>query len=128
MLLKDWLDQELRSRNIRSLREAGRQIGVAHTTIQRILAGSSVDLATIELLSQWSGVDKVTLMKAVGIHMDVETTNTVAWEMVTGRYPELAGALRDLIDRYRDGRLQPHTVASIVQYINFALKQADGEM
>jgi transcriptional regulator with XRE-family HTH domain len=125
MLLSQWLKQELESRNLNSLRKAGEEIGVAHTTIQRILNGNSVDIATIELLSNWSGVDKVTLTNAVGIHMDVDTSNTLTWEMILGRYPELAEALRLLIDRYRNGDLQPHTIASIVQYIRFAMSEAD---
>ena len=122
MLLKDWLAHELESRNLRSLREAGRQIGVAHTTIQRLLAGASVDVATLEKLAEWSGVNKVTLLQAMGIHMPVDTTDHAAWDMISGRYPELADPLKLLIERYRNGELRPDAVASIGEFIKFTLR------
>jgi len=125
MLLKDWLANELESRNIRSLREAGRQIGVAHTTIQRILAGASVDVATLEKLATWSGVETTVLLKAMGIHMPIETSDAATWDLVAGRYPELSEPLKELLSRYRDGTLSPETAASIGKYIKFTLREGE---
>jgi len=39
-----------------SLRKAGKQAGVAHTTIDRVLKGLDVDLSTVEKISRWVGI------------------------------------------------------------------------
>lgn len=51
----DLVKKKMEEENL-SLRTAGKQAGVAHTTIDRVIKGESVDLSTMEKISQWVGI------------------------------------------------------------------------
>jgi transcriptional regulator with XRE-family HTH domain len=75
-----------------SNRGAARQIGIAHTTLERMLSGSPADLESIEKVSKWMHVKVSTLL-------DIEDENpTVAYiSSLLDKRPEFRDALNMLI-------------------------------
>ena len=58
--LRELVNLKMKKENL-SLRKAGIQAGVAHTTIDRVCKGESVDLETVQKISDWVGVPVSTL-------------------------------------------------------------------
>lgn len=81
------LRYEISKRDL-SIRGAARQIGIAHTTLERMLSGNPADLESIEKVSQWMHVKVSTLL-------DIDDENpTVAFiSCWLDKRPELRDAL-----------------------------------
>jgi plasmid maintenance system antidote protein VapI len=60
-MLKEVLDAALARKRL-SVRAAARQIGIAHTTLNRVLVGGPIDLETVMKISAWMGVRPAVLL------------------------------------------------------------------
>lgn len=95
-----------------SAREAARQLGVAHTTVLRILKGEPADVDTIEKVAKWTGVSLSTLL-------DSKDSDDLASKIaaIIEREPDLAKALDEAMSRILAGKMKPEVLADLVSYI-----------
>jgi transcriptional regulator with XRE-family HTH domain len=100
-MLGRFLNDEIRAQGI-SIREASRQIGVAHTTINRILAGDQPDLRTVKIVCKWLKIDAVDVLNMDnGGHNNVSTVVAAFLD----RNPRLKEAMVDLIEKLKYGEI-----------------------
>jgi DNA-binding Xre family transcriptional regulator len=111
------LKSEINERNI-SVREASRQINIAHTTLIRIIEGEVVDLKTIKKVSEWLGINVSDVLKS-------DTSNekgigeTLA--MFLDRNPKLRDAFIGSISKLQTGEIKKNVIEDILAYIAFRL-------
>lgn len=116
-MLKNLLESKIRKEGI-SIREASRQIGVAHTTVIRILEGQHPNLATLHTITEWLGVDADIV---TGFGTDDElATKLIA---ILKQEPDLVEPLKKALAKYEEGVLDNSDVQDIVSYIGYRLSQ-----
>ena len=102
-----------------SLRAAGKQAGVAHTTIDRILKGEQVDLSTMEKVSQWVEIpvsDALDLKSGdKGLQGDIAS--------LVGLHPELGEVFSTLANEIFKGNLDSTILAEITGFASFRLQK-----
>lgn len=115
--LAELVRDEIRTRGI-SEREAGRQAGVAHTTISRIMDGKVVSLDTLLKVATWLRVDVNDLMAS-----ELETDEGVAAAIasIIRDEPELAEVFRKAAEMVSNGELSPDAVKEILRYIGWRI-------
>jgi len=116
-MLKDLLSNEIREKGI-SKREAARQIGVAHTTVNRIIKGVPPDLATIYAVANWMNMNPSVI---VDLEASAELPNKVA--AILSKNPKLAEVFEEAFQRVEDGRMDISEVEELVSYMVFRLEQ-----
>ena len=116
-MLSQILKDELKQRDI-SAREAGRQSGVAHTTIIRILEGRNVDLETVKTIGKWLKIDVSNLLNS-----DNPDKKSIAPTIATflDKNPRLKFAFMDVISQLQNGEIENHDLDDILAYITFRL-------
>ncbi len=107
------LKNRIRAKEI-SERQAAREIGVAPTTVSRILAGESVDIDTLVKVCAWIGVSP-------SIILDTYVSDDYQAQIVAllGAYPELSEILLSVIEKMKAGKIEPSFIKDIVAYIAF---------
>jgi transcriptional regulator with XRE-family HTH domain len=102
-----------------SLRRAGKQAGVAHTTIDRILKGESVDLSTMEKISRWVGIpvsDAIDLKNAKeGIQGEIST--------LIALHPEFGEVFSTLAKEITIGGLSTDILIEITGFTSYRLQK-----
>jgi transcriptional regulator with XRE-family HTH domain len=116
-MLPKILKSELQRRDL-SVRDAAKEIGVAHTTIFRMLAGEHADLPTLEKLSKWMNIPVTTLITSS--YEDGDTfVNKFA--MVVEREPKIANAFQQAMDCILAGEISEEDILDIVSYTTYKL-------
>lgn len=102
-----------------SLRTAGKQAGVAHTTIDRILKGEPVDLSTMEKISRWVGIpvsDALDLKNAEeGIQGEIAT--------LIALHPEFGEVFSALAKEITKGGLSTDILNEITGFTSYRLQK-----
>lgn len=93
-MIIDLLQEEIRKRGL-SIRAAAQEIGVAHTTVIRLLDGSPVDLETLRKVCSWLNVEVGTILNTPN---GDEKSLADKFAVILQRNPEL----RKLFDEYYD--------------------------
>jgi DNA-binding Xre family transcriptional regulator len=107
-----------------SLRKAGEQAGVAHTTIQRIVANESVDLSTVEKICKWLGV-------SVSEVLDIKSDEASAAEDVLLLFAlnnEFAQVFTKLSQKIKSSKLDPSILGEITAFTTFRMDQQLAEL
>ncbi len=114
-MLAKLLGNRVRERGI-SVREASRQIGVAHTTIIRIMNGKPADIDTLEAVCKWMGVK-------VSDVLEVNTTGSVASKiaLLVERIPALGTTLTQAVAAVEAGDISDEDLREIVQYAMYKI-------
>ena len=100
-----------------SNREIARAAGVAHTTISRVLEGRSVNLKTLQKISEWLEADPAMVMEDSGDDL----TETIAAIIASDR--RLESALTDAARKLKDGAITEETMREIIAYITWAIQR-----
>jgi transcriptional regulator with XRE-family HTH domain len=108
-LLKEAIDK----RHL-SMRAAAREIGVAHTTLIRILNGEKCDMPTLQKIAAWLGVTPSSLVDTLNTD---DTTTIIA--AVLSAEPELAKVFKEAAQRVIDGKMTPGELRDLVSYAAF---------
>lgn len=102
-----------------SLRKAGKQAGVAHTTIDRVLKGLDVDLSTVEKISRWVGIpvsDAIDLKNAEeGIQGEIAT--------LIALHPEFGEVFSALAREITQGGLSTDILIELTGFISYRLQK-----
>jgi transcriptional regulator with XRE-family HTH domain len=114
------LEERMKERGL-SLRKAGREIGLAHTTLVRILRGEPYDVSSGEKIADWLGVPLSTLLDTRGASED---TDTLAAKIaaVLETEPRLARVFGDAMERVLNGEMSNEAFRDLAAYAAFKLQ------
>ena len=106
-----------------SLRKAGDQAKVAHTTIDRVLKGEHIDLKTVMKISAWLGIpaSEVIVLKesTENLQSDINSLNAL--------HPELGEVLSKLTKEIIEGNVSPTILAEITGFTAYRMKAYKGK-
>lgn len=114
--LSDLVQRKMEAENL-SLRAAGREADVAHTTIVRILNEDSVDFETIEKVCDWLGVPVTTVI-------DVREDSQEVMDQIVSVLalsPELAGVFSELAEKVISGEVDPSVLSEVAAFTSYRL-------
>lgn len=116
-MLQTMINDRMRARGM-SVREAAREIGVAHTTLNRLLnEKAEVDLATVRLLAAWLGVS---LPTALGIDDDNSDVAVAVTALIEAE-PRLADTFVRAAQEVKNGTLTSDDFRDILEYAMFKI-------
>ncbi|MBG0785437.1 MAG: hypothetical protein H0S79_10070 [Anaerolineaceae bacterium] len=104
-----------------SLRTAGKQADVAHTTIDRVRNGETVDLETVKKISAWLGVP-------VSSMVDVGQEKKAMLEEVASLFAlndEFSDVFTKISKRIKDGKLSTDILIEITAFTSFRMQERD---
>jgi len=116
-MLRKLLESRMKENNL-SFRQAGKEIGIAHTTVAAILNGATINLSTAEKISKWLGI-KTT--EAVGMAYDEDITSSVVALLQAS--PDLAAILKAAGDSVKSGEITQEDFEDIIEYAAFKLSR-----
>jgi hypothetical protein len=111
-MLKDILNDAIVHRHL-SVRAAAREIGVSHTTINRVLDGDAVDLDTLVAISNWLG-----MRPAAILGMEIGDVNAILDAM-----PALRSVLEDAAALVQRGEAPVGLLEDIASYIKYKVSE-----
>ncbi len=116
-LLVKMLDDKMRQLNL-SLREAGKEIGVSHTTISRILQGQAADIDTLIDMCIWLGISPSDVLDS-----NVEGSRGLGSRIATilEANPKLALVFEEAIGRLEKDEISSQTIEDLVAYMSYRL-------
>lgn len=101
-----------------SNRGAAREIGIAHTTLQRFLAGQAFDMDTILKICDYLGVSPDKALNS--LPSKIQPLNDL--EMFLESEPEIANAFYMAIGGLKENRLSKVDVKEIVEFATFKIQ------
>ena len=99
-----------------SIREVGRQSGLAHTTITRVLAGDNLDLATLTALCKWLGVSTTVAVASLE-----ENALLPKVTLFLEANPPLANLFDWAIGRLEEGTISQAALNDVMSYMVYRL-------
>jgi len=108
-----------------SMRAAAKQIGIAHTTLIRIINGEKCDMPTLQKIAEWLGVSPSSLVDT--IEPD-EITKSIA--SIISAESTLAQVFIEAGQHVRDGEITPEELRDLAAYaaFRFGLKKRDKKL
>ncbi len=110
-----------------SNRQIGTEVGVAHSTISRIMKGKQVSIDTLVKVAEWLEVDASDLLPKDSNSDDLARSIAA----IVNDVPELQEILQEAVDSMNRGEVHPETVREIVRYAAWRLSSGsskrDGE-
>jgi len=91
-----------------------KEIGVAHTTILRLLKGDQVDLSTIEKIANWLGVSMSTVLD---VDQNDDLPKKIA--LLIEREPKLKKLFEDAVQSVENGEISPDDFTDILGYASY---------
>lgn len=119
-LIQNLMNDRIKTLGI-SNREAARQIGIAHTTLNRILDGDEYDLATLKRMADWLKVKPSSFLDGETSSPD-QLVSQIAALLAT--YPRLAEIFSEVIARVLQEKISPDTFTDIAAYAAFRMNIA----
>jgi len=116
-MLNEILKDELTKRGL-STREAAREIGVAHTTVARMLQGITVDIGTLQKTCDWLGIQLSTVLN---VEDKSELGLTSKLSMILQKEPGLAGVFAEALDELENGHISADDLADIMGYAAYRI-------
>ncbi len=116
-LIKDYMQK----RNL-GLRPAAREIGISHTTLDRVLKGDIPNIPSAQKLAKWLNVpmedilnaykdDKAGLAAKVALAIEVE--------------PQLEQVFTEAMSRIEEGTMTIDTFRELIRYMSFRLRESE---
>ena len=100
-----------------SLRQAGNQVGVVHTTIQRVLDNESINLPTVEKVCDWLGVPVSAVVDTVSqeLEMAIEISTLFSTNI------EFAEVFSNLAQKIQSSAINPTIFSEITAFLAFSI-------
>ena len=115
-MIKNILESKI-TKNKLSIRSAAKEIGIAHTTLNRVLVGGNFDLETIQKISKWIGVKPAELL-------GFETNDDVS--LLVSSIPGFKEILIKAVEKVKTGELKVSVLADISAYARFRVEENGG--
>jgi transcriptional regulator with XRE-family HTH domain len=106
-----------------SLRRAAHQIGMAHTTVDRIVKDESLDLSTIQKACDWLDIPIHTVLDVD--YRDIEVLNNVVGFLAMNQ--ELAVRIFELSTNIKSGNVSPLILGEIAAFISYRSHVLSGQ-
>lgn len=116
--LKGLLKLKMERKNL-SLRQAGNLAGVAHTTIDRVLKGETVDLETVKKICDWIGIP-VSSVVDIG---DEKAPMVDEVASLISMNKDFAKVLTEISEKIKSGKLSQDILIEITAFASFQLDQ-----
>ena len=118
-MLGNMLHEHLKENEL-SIRAAAREIGVAHSTLGRLLDGETIDFDTYIQVCDWLNLSPADMLHSEGkIGSMSEIASRMAIILQTS--PSLAQVFDEVTQKYRNGKISIDTVKDIVAYAGYRL-------
>jgi transcriptional regulator with XRE-family HTH domain len=114
-MLRTLLLNKIRESGI-SERQAGREIGIAHTTVGRLLNGDQCDYPTMKKISVWLNVTISTLLDG-----DSGTSLASKIALLVEIEPALAKVLNEAMDKVLREEVKPEILQDLISYMSYRL-------
>ncbi len=101
-----------------SLRKAGTQSGVAHTTIDRLLKGEQLDLATVEKIGAWLNIP---VSKVLDIETDAGAQRS-EFPGLIALHPELGDVMTELATEITKNNMDQAILAEITGFASYRMQ------
>jgi len=102
-----------------SLRDAGRLIGVSHTTLARVINGENIDLGTLEKISEWLGIP---LSTALNSRSEASPT-ALRLSAILDANPRLADTFETVLQQVDVSQIPVEIMEEILSYLTFKISQ-----
>jgi transcriptional regulator with XRE-family HTH domain len=100
-----------------SLRSAGAEAGVAHTTIDRVLKEESLDLETLDKVCQWLSVPVASVLELDDQRSDLLDRITEIVSMC----PELSDVFSEIADKVMRGEIDQTILNEVAGFASYRL-------
>lgn len=120
-MLQELVKQALHDRR-KSIRRAASEIGIAHTTLNRIIDGQPYDLDTAQKICDWLRVDLATILSITVVNRPAEFIDRLTICMDFS--PSFRNALEVLVSNFQNGKID---VTVLDQTANFMLFLINGK-
>ncbi len=115
-MIRELLDEKVRERGL-SYRTAAAEIGVAHSTIMRVLKGGPADVPTLLKICKWLKVEPASILNSE------ENANAPAvFTTIAEATPGLMEILQDATADFKEGLLTARDLEEITSFIAFRLR------
>lgn len=121
-MIKILLEEKIKTLGV-SYREAARQIGFSHTTLNRILDGGDYDLTTLIQICNWLNVNPATLLGTMTWNPDQLASQIAVFLQGS---PEIARVVQKAVDRVITGGMSPDTLRDLAAYAAYKIQLVDG--
>jgi len=120
-MLSDLVAQKLQKDHL-SVRRAAAGIGIAHTTLNRILQSEEIDLETYKRVCGWLGISPADALHAEG---KLGTMSELAAQLavLVEASPSLAAIFQEVLTKQQAGAISMETVNELVQYAGYRLSR-----
>lgn len=118
-MLGDLVEERLKERNL-SVRKAAERIGIAHTTLTRVIEGHDVDLSTLVSVCRWLGVNPADVLHAEG-QLDPRSELASSIAVLVQASPSLTPVFEEILHKFQDGSISSDTVDDLVRYAAYRL-------
>ncbi len=115
------LQEEMTLKHL-STRDVARELGVAHTTIGRILKGQSVSISTLQNVARYLKTDPASFLAQSEI--DDDLMNIIAG--VIQKEPALEAVLKDAALKVISGEIAPEVLREIARYAAWRINDISG--
>ncbi len=112
------IEDALRARRISS-RQAASEMGMSHTTLNRIRRGESYDLETAKMISRWLGVSTTNVLNADDVGANGLSAKVAA---ILETEPALAIAFTAAVDRVMNGDMTLDGFKELIRYTTYRLE------
>jgi transcriptional regulator with XRE-family HTH domain len=120
MDLGQLLAKVIKERGI-SIRQAARDAGVTHTTLNRILNGAVVDITTLEKLAVFLDVSLSSLINLVAPAVSGRPDLPARIAVLTERKPELAEVFDKIASAIEAGEMDDSDLDEVIRYAEYRL-------
>ena len=103
-----------------SAREAARQIGLAHTTVARIIGGEQIDLSTYIQTCNWLRVNPADVLKSEG-KLQGRSKIAAGVASLIQVSPSLEPIFEEIVTKFEAGEVTIDIVNDLIHYAAFRL-------
>ena len=118
-MLRSLLAEKMRKEQF-SARDAARQIGISHTTVNRVLDGDVPNVENLVAISNWLGVSVATVL---GVETGTQDDVAARVALLIEAEPRLKQLFGSLVKDYREGRLTSEDIEDIFAYAAYRIQR-----
>ncbi len=116
-MLASLLNDKIKEKGL-SNRAAAREVGIAHTTLQRFLAGQPFDMDTVLKICSYLGIAPDAALNS--LPSKTEPINDLI--MVLQSEPELAEAFMKAVNEFKSNRLSKEDLLDIIEFATYKIQ------
>ncbi len=117
-MLRSLLAEKMRKDRL-SARDAARQIGVSHTTVNRVLDGDIPNVENLVAISNWLGV---TVATALGVETGTQDDVAARVALLIEAEPRLKQLFSSFVNGFQEGLLSSEDVEDILAYAVYRIQ------